>query len=166
MKSILFKTNHSVAPFIIRIILGGVVLPHGAQKLFGWFGGYGFSGTMTFFTDTVGLPYTIGLLVILIETIGALALIAGFATRLLAIPYLLLAFGIALTSSWENGFFMNWFGNQAGEGYEYFILWGGMAASLIFTGGGKFSVDSVLFTPEKSQQNPLRKNKNTLQYHI
>lgn len=143
MKNRIFNISESFASLAIRITLGVVVFPHGAQKLFGWFGGYGFSGTMEFFTDTMGLPWLIGFLVILLESIGAIALIAGFATRIMAVSYLLLALGIVFTSSIQHGFFMNWFGNQQGEGYEYFILWIGMAISLIVIGAGKYSVDGT-----------------------
>jgi putative oxidoreductase len=143
MKQKIFGTYHSWTPLILRVLLALVVFPHGAQKLFGWFGGYGFSGTMDFFTGTVGLPWIIGFFVIILETFGALALLAGVATRLVAICYIFLAIGIA-TIHFQNGFFMNWFGNQAGEGYEYFILWIGMAASLAVSGGGKYSVDGSI----------------------
>lgn len=141
MKNKIFKTNDSYLGLILRATLAIVVFPHGAQKLFGWFGGYGFSGTMGFFTETVGLPWIIGFLVIILESIGAIALLAGFATRIVAFTYILLALGITFTSHIENGFFMNWFGNQTGEGYEYFILWIGIAIALTITGGGKYSVD-------------------------
>lgn len=149
MKYKLFRTDSSYAPFIIRVFLGLVVLPHGAQKLFGWFGGYGFSGTMTFFTDTVNLPWIVGFLVIMLESIGALVLIAGAVTRLIAISYVFLALGIIFTSSIQHGFFMNWFGNQTGEGYEYFLLWIGMALSLAVTGGGKYSADRIIAKDEE-----------------
>lgn len=141
MKHKLFKTNDSYIGLILRVTLAIVVFPHGAQKLFGWFGGYGFSRTMGFFTETVGLPWIIGFLVIVLESIGAIALLAGFATRIVAFSYILLAIGITFTSHFENGFFMNWFGNQAGEGYEYFILWIGIAIALTITGSGKYSFD-------------------------
>lgn len=144
MKEQLFKTTDSYAPFAIRITLGLVVFPHGAQKLFGWFGGYGFSGTMSFFTETVGLPWVIGLLVIILESIGAIAFILGAATRLMAACYIVLALGIIFTSHLQYGFFMNWFGNQQGEGYEFFLLWIGMAVSLVITGSGKYSIDKDL----------------------
>lgn len=144
MKKKIFQTKNEWAPLVLRVLLGVVVFPHGAQKLFGWFGGYGFSGTMSFFTDGMGLPWLLGFLVIILESIGALALIAGFATRLVAIAYVVLALGIIFTSHIQNGFFMNWFGAQAGEGYEYFILWIGMAITLTITGGGKYSIDTKL----------------------
>ena len=144
MKNKIFNTSESLAPLAIRVMLGLVVFPHGAQKLLGWFGGYGFSGTMGFFTDTIGLPWLVGFLVIILESIGAFALISGFATRIVAVCYLILALGIVFTSHIQYGFFMNWFGNQGGEGFEYFLLWIGLTVSLIFSGGGRVSLDRYL----------------------
>jgi len=141
------KSNHTIeawVPLVLRLMLGVVVFPHGAQKLFGWFGGYGFAGTMGYFTETVGLPWIVGLVVMLLESLGAILLILGLATRYLAVAYIVLAFGIVFSSHIGNGFFMNWFKVQAGEGYEYFLLWIGMALSLVFTGGGKYSLDAWL----------------------
>lgn len=139
----IFKTDPSnFAATLIRITLGLVFWPHGAQKLLGWFGGFGFTGTMGFFTQTVGLPWLLGLLVIAIEFFGAILLVLGVATRLLSILFILLALGIMFSSHVMNGFFMNWLGNQAGEGFEYFLLVIGMAASLFLTGGGRWSLDA------------------------
>ena len=147
MKNRLFNTDNSWAMVILRIVLGLVVFPHGAQKLLGWFGGYGFKGTMNYFTETVGLPWILGFIVIMLEFFGALALIAGAATRIIAALYIVIATGIIYTSSFQHGFFMNWFGNQAGEGYEYFLLWLAMAFSLVLSGGGKYSVDKLIVKP-------------------
>lgn len=144
LNHLIFRTDAHWTPLILRLVLGTVVFAHGAQKLFGWFGGYGFSGTMTFFTDTMGLPWIVAFLVILLESIGALLLIAGCATRIVGGAYILLAIGIVLTSHASNGFFMNWFGNQSGEGYEYFLLWIAMSLALLLSGGGKWSVDRLL----------------------
>ncbi len=146
MKKLIFNTSDSYAPVAIRIMLGLVVFPHGAQKLLGWFGGYGFSGTMDYMTQSAGLPWTVGFLTIILESIGAIALMLGIGTRLIAISYIGLAIGIIFTAHIGNGFFMNWFGNQAGEGYEYFLLWIGMAASLVISGAGKHSLDKVLIS--------------------
>lgn len=140
MKTRLFSTTNSVSPVILRVLLALVVFPHGAQKLFGWYGGYGFTGTMNYFTETIGLPWILGFFIIMLETVGTVALIAGFATRFLAVCYTFLAIGIANVHV-SNGFFMNWFGNQPGEGVEYFILWIGISIALFITGAGKFSVD-------------------------
>lgn len=146
MRDIIFKTSTSYAPLLIRVMLALTVFPHGAQKLLGWFGGHGFSGTMGFLTGTMNLPWLIAFLVIILESIGALALFAGFATRLIGISYLVLALGMIFTAHIQHGFFMNWFGNQQGEGYEYFLLWIGMALSLIITGGGKYSIDGTIIS--------------------
>jgi putative oxidoreductase len=152
MKQKLFQTEESWTPFLLRVFLALVVFPHGAQKLFGWFGGFGFSGTMNFFTENMGLPWLIGFMVIMLETIGAIALLLGLATRFWAFSYTFLALGIVFSTHIENGFFMNWFGNQAGEGYEYFLLWIGISLALLLTGGGKYSVDRQisLQLPEKA----------------
>ncbi|MEI6948969.1 DoxX family protein [Paraflavisolibacter sp. H34] len=146
MKQILFSTSRSWSPVIIRVLLGLVLGAHGAQKLFGLFGGYGFEGTMNFFTGTVGLPPIVGLMVIVIEFFGSLSLLAGLATRLWSASMVFLFLGIVFTSHLQNGFFMNWFGNQKGEGYEFFILAIGMAASLVLSGAGAFSADRLLFS--------------------
>ena len=144
MKTKFLANAHSLAFLTARVFLGAVIFPHGAQKLLGWFGGYGFGGTMQFFTGTVGLPWLAGFAVIMLEFFGALALIAGLGTRLLAGAYCVLALGIIFSSHGQHGFFMNWFGNQAGEGYEYFLLWLGLAASLLLTGGGAYALDAVI----------------------
>jgi putative oxidoreductase len=145
----LLATGNSLAPTILRFFLGVVVFPHGAQKLLGWFNGYGFAGSMQYFTQTVRLPWIIGFTVILLEFFGALALIVGIGTRVFAILYLALALGITLLTRLEFGFFMNWFGNQKGEGYEYFLFWIAIALALLITGAGKYSVDRFLVKENK-----------------
>jgi len=140
----LLKTNNDLSLTIIRSVLGFVFLPHGAQKVFGWFGGFGFSGTMKYFMDVMKLPWIISLLVIVIEFFGALALIAGLWTRLMAFSFIVVTLGIIFTSHIQYGFFMNWFGRQNGEGIEYFILVLGLAVPLLMGGGGKYSVDKFL----------------------
>lgn len=144
MKKIIFKTNDNNAATILRIVLGVILFPHGAQKLLGWFGGYGFDGTMGFLTGTAGLPWIIAFLVIAIEFFGAIALIVGFGTRIVAVGIIALFAGIVFTSHLQNGFFMNWAGNQPGEGYEYHLLVIGMALALLVSGAGKWSVDYAL----------------------
>ena len=143
MKKI-FQTNKSNASTIIRIVLGLILFPHGAQKMLGWFGGYGFNGTMGFLTDTAGLPWIIAFLVIAIEFFGSIALIVGFATRIVAVGIISLFTGIIATSHLQNGFFMNWYGNLKGEGYEFHLLIIGMAIALLVSGAGKWSIDYAL----------------------
>jgi putative oxidoreductase len=143
MKKI-FQTNESNATAIIRVVLGIILFPHGAQKMLGWFGGYGFNGTMGFLTGTAGLPWIIAFLVIALEFFGAVALILGFATRVVAAGIISLFAGIILTSHLQNGFFMNWYGNLKGEGYEFHLLIIGMAIALLVSGAGRWSVDYAL----------------------
>jgi putative oxidoreductase len=112
--------------------------------MLGMFGGYGFAGTMGFFTNTMHLPWIIGFLVIVIEFFGAISLIAGFASRVWSALIILLFAGIIFTSHLENGFFMNWFGNQKGEGYEYHLLIIGLSLATLVNGSGKYSVDERL----------------------
>ncbi|GAB2817512.1 DoxX family protein [Ferruginibacter profundus] len=144
MKSI-FETNNDWTGLLLRLTIGIVIFPHGAQKLLGWFGGYGFTGTMNFFTATVGLPWIIGFAVILLEFFGSLLLVMGLGSRLITISMIALSIGIIFTSHIQNGFFMNWFGNQKGEGYEYFLLVIGLSATLLLNGSGKLSLDKLLY---------------------
>lgn len=145
----LIQTNEDSATMILRLMLGIILFPHGARKMLGWFGGYGFSGTLNFFTSTAGLPWIIGLLVILIEFVGAIFLITGFAVRLASLLIIADMVGIIFKAHIQNGFFMNWFGNQAGEGYEYHLLMIGMAAALLINGAGRYSVDYALYQRKK-----------------
>jgi len=140
MKKI-FQTNESTALTISRVMLGLVLFPHGAQKLLGWFGGYGFNATMGFLTGGMNLPWIIAFLVIIIEFFGALALILGIGTRIISVAVIFLFAGIIFTSHGQNGFFMNWGGKQAGEGFEYHLLVIAMAITLLIGGAGKWSVD-------------------------
>lgn len=144
MRNILFKTNNDWAGVVARLTIGLIVFPHGAQKMLGAFGGYGFSGTMSFFTDTLHLPWIIGFFVIIIEFFGSLSLIAGFASRLWSALTVILFIGIIVTSHLDNGFFMNWFGNQKGEGYEFHLLVIGLALTTLINGSGKYSIDEKL----------------------
>ncbi|MEO6183995.1 MAG: DoxX family protein [Verrucomicrobiota bacterium] len=141
----LFKTNDELAPLILRLGLAVVMFPHGAQKVLGWFGGYGFSATMSSFTEKMHIPAPFAFLAILSEFGGALALFFGLLTRISA-------FGIGVTMAVaifmghaQNGFFMNWSGKQAGEGFEYHILAIAIALALMCQGGGKLALDSLIF---------------------
>lgn len=144
MKKLFLGTDNDITPLILRLGLGIVMFPHGAQKLLGWFGGYGFSGTMGYFTDTVGLPAVIAFLVIIAESFGSLGLIFGFLTRLSALGIGLVMTGAVLMVHLQYGFFMNWSGNQAGEGFEYHILAITLALALLIKGGGALSVDRAI----------------------
>ena len=140
----LFYTRQGIAPLATRLLLAVVIFPHGAQKLLGWFGGYGFSGSMQYFTETVGLPPLIGFLVILIEFFGPLFILAGFATRLWSLGIMAVMTGIIFTT-FNQYFFMNWYGNQPSEGYQFFLLAIGQSLSLMISGAGSISVDRLLY---------------------
>jgi putative oxidoreductase len=141
----MLATNDDITPTILRVALGGVVLAHGLQKVFGWFGGYGIQGTMGFF-GSLGMPPALGALVIISDFLGSLALIAGLATRFSAAAAGLVMLGAVALVHAPNGFFMNWAGAPHGEGYEFHVLALAMAASLVVTGGGRASLDRWLGT--------------------
>lgn len=143
------KTNPIIGFSIARLTLGLVLLPHGAQKLFGLFGGYGFSATMESFTTQMGLPGIVAFTIIMIEFFGSISLILGFFSRLWALSIFGMFIGIIFTTQIEHGFFMNWFGNQAGEGFEYSLLIIGLALSTIINGSGKWSIDSLISKKSK-----------------
>lgn len=147
---LLCKTNNSFAPTLARLALGIVMFPHGAQKMLGWFGGYGFSGTMHFFTQQMHIPAPLAFLAIMAEFAGSIGLIVGCLSRVAA-------FGIAtnmvvaiMTVHIHNGFFMNWYGNQKGEGFEYHLLAIGLALIVIIYGAGKLSLDALIAGGKKS----------------
>jgi putative oxidoreductase len=140
----LLATDDNTATLILRLVLGIVFFAHGAQKMFGWFGGWGYSATMNVFTGMMHIPAPLAFLAIAAEFFGGLGLILGFLTRIAA-------FGIAvnmvvaiLTVHSTFGFFMNWSGAQKGEGYEYHLLAIAMALFLMIRGAGAFSLDRAL----------------------
>lgn len=140
----LLSTQNDFAPLVMRIMLGIVFLPHGAQKVFGWFGGHGLEGTLNFLTQTTGLPLFLAVLVVAAESLGAIGLIVGFLTRVAAFGIVCVMTGAIFTVHLKYGFFMNWTGKQAGEGFEYHLLAIALALALMITGGGKASVDRFL----------------------
>jgi putative oxidoreductase len=140
----LFKTDDAWSSLVLRLTLGLVMFPHGAQKLLAWFGGFGFDGTMGFFTQKMGLPWLIAFLVIIGEFFGSLGLLAGFLTRLTAAGFIIIMLGAITTTHLPYGFFMNWSGQQQGEGFEYHLLVMGIGAALLIGGGGKWSADRMI----------------------
>lgn len=137
------QTDNSPVQFFIRIALGLVMFPHGAQKVLSWFGGPGPMKTLQTFS-AIGFPVWWTVTLMIFELIGSVLLVAGFLTRLWAI-----GIGTALaicmfTSHAQYGFFMNWLGRQKGEGFEFHILILGITIALIVRGGGALSVDRTL----------------------
>jgi putative oxidoreductase len=142
--SLLFKTDNDLSNLVLRLVLGTVFFSHGAQMTLGWFGGYGFSGTMGFFTGTLHIPAPLAFLVIATQFGGAIALILGLFTRLAALGIAVnMLVAVAMVHA-QFGWFMNWFGNQKGEGFEYHLLAIAIAAVLILRGGGKWAADKAI----------------------
>ena len=143
MKKLLVTPNDGTLA-LLRLVLGIVFFLHGSQKMLGWFGGFGFSGTMNFFTSQMHIPAVFAFLAIAAEFFGGLGLIVGLLARIAA-------FGIAVNMTvavlmvhLPNAPFMNWYGNQKGEGYEYHLLALAMAITIMIRGAGAFSVDGAL----------------------
>ncbi len=139
----LFPTDPDILTFTLRILFGTVFFAHGAQKMLGWYGGYGFSGTMGFFTGTLGIPAAFAFLAIIAEFFGALGLIVGLLTRVAAFG-IGVVMVVAATMHFPHGFFMNWSGNQQGEGIEFHLLALAIAVALILKGAGRWSLDRVV----------------------
>ncbi len=137
----LLSTTNDAAPTIARVALGAVMFPHGAQKVLGWFGGHGFTGTLEFFAGTLGIPVVFALLAMAGEFLGALGLITGVLSRVAAFGVACVMLVAVLTVHAHNGFFMNWTGQQAGEGFEYHVLALALAIVVMVRGGGAWSFD-------------------------
>ena len=137
-------TSNDSAITILRLALGVVFFAHGAQKMLGWFGGYGFSGTMGFFTHQMGIPAPFAFLAICAEFFGGLGLIVGFLGRIAAFGIMCNMIVAVMMVHGKNGLFMNWAGNQKGEGFEYHVLAIAALLVIIIKGTGAFSVDRFL----------------------
>src|SRR2546427_1337160 len=132
----LIATDNNTATTILRLVLGVIFCAHGAQKMLGWFGGYGFTGTMGFFTGAMHIPTVFAFLAIAAEFLGGLGLIFGLLTRVAAFGiFCNMVVAVALVHG-QFGFFMNWTGAQKGEGFEYHILFLGASALLMVRGAG------------------------------
>jgi putative oxidoreductase len=145
----LISTDNDSATAILRFVLGVIFFAHGAQKMLGWFGGYGFSGTMGFFTEVMHIPVLFAFLALTAEFFGGLGLILGFLTRIAALGiFFNMVVAIAMVH-YRFGFFMNWTGAQKGEGFEYHLLVLAITAFLMIRGAGAVSIDRVLASPAK-----------------
>ena len=141
--------------FVLRLALAVGLWPHGAQKVLGWFGGSGFSDTYHAFVDKMPIWAPLAVAAILTEFLAPLFLVAGVLTRLSALM-MAIVMTVAMKYNIQNGYFMNWYNNQQGEGIEYQVLFVGCALALILIGPGRYSVDSVVlgkFLPPQSSEN-------------
>jgi|SRR5581483_1943673 len=152
-----FVGKENWAPLPIRVSLGAIFFAHGAQKVFGWFGGDGWHGTMQYFTQTLGIPAPLAVVAFLAELLGGLALLVGLGTRWAS---LLLAGEMtvaALKVHLANGFFLNWMNTpNVGHGIEYNLALIGGTLALVIAGSGRLSVDATLMKPEEPSR-PLAK---------
>ena len=139
----LLSTNNNAALTIMRLVLGTVFLAHGTQKMLGWFGGFGFSGTMKAF-EGMGMPAGLAFLIIITEFFGGLGLLLGLFTRVAAVGIVGLMAGAIAMVHLHNGFFMNWMGNQKGEGFEYHLLAIAIALGLLIGGAGPLSAERAI----------------------
>ncbi|HZO28657.1 MAG TPA: DoxX family protein [Chloroflexota bacterium] len=139
----LIQTDRSYALLVLRVALAIMIFPHGAQKLLGWYGGAGFDGTMLFFA-TLGVPAVIALLVIVSDFFGSLALAVGFLGRVAAFGTTMVMLGAMVLVHGQYGFFLNWNGDQAGEGVQFHLLVLAVAVVLMVKGSGAWSVDRLL----------------------
>jgi len=146
----LLATDDSTATAILRLVLGVVFFAHGAQKMLGWFGGPGFSGTLGLFTGYLHIPLPLAFLAIAAEFFGGLGLIFGFLTRVAAFGIAVnMVVAIAMVHG-AFGFFMNWTGAQKGEGFEYHLLAFAVTAFLMIRGAGALSLDRAIATASPS----------------
>lgn len=126
------------ADLILRLALGIIFFVHGSQKLLGWFGGYGWDGTMGFFTQTLGLPALIGGLTILIEFFGGIAILLGLFSRLAALGLTGVMLGALVKVHLANGFFLK---DTPGDGFEYVLVLLAFSIYLVIKGSGEYSLD-------------------------
>src|SRR5580693_6260708 len=151
----LLVTDDSKATASLRLVLGIVFFAHGAQKLLGWFGGPGFSGSMGMFTGYLHIPGPLAFLAIAAEFFGGLGLILGFLTRIAAFGIAVnMVVAVVMVHS-SNGFFMNWSGAQKGEGFEYHLLALAITTFLMIRGAGAFSLDRVIATASPTVRSSL-----------
>jgi putative oxidoreductase len=140
----LVSTPNDFTLTIIRLMLGLVFFAHGAQKMLGWFGGYGFHGTMGFFTQQMGIPAPLAFLAICAEFFGGLGLLVGLLGRIAAFGIIVNMLVAIATVHHVNGFFMNWSGQQKGEGFEYHLLAIALAIVVLIKGSGAMSIDRAI----------------------
>ena len=137
-------TTNDYAITVLRLVMGLVFSAHGAQKMLGWFGGYGFGGTMGFFTHQMGIPAPLAFLAICAEFFGGLGLLIGFLGRIAVFGIMCNMLVAVVMVHGANGFFMNWAGNQKGEGFEYHLLALATGLAILIKGSGALSVDRFL----------------------
>ena len=134
----LFRTPRDWVQCLLRVALGALIFPHGAQKLFGLFGGGGYAATIGYFSAQLGVPAWLTTLVVISESVGGLLLIAGLLSRLAALALVADMVGAIALVNLKSGFFWT------NGGVEYPLLVIVVALAVVIRGGGAFSVDRAL----------------------
>ena len=132
-----------LALLLARVIVGVVFMAHGAQKLFGAFGGPGLSAV-------VGMMGPLGYLVSIGEFFGGLGLVVGFLSRFSAASIIVIMLGAIGMVHGKVGFFMNWMGNQGGEGFEYHLLAIAVLLVILIAGPGRYALGRYLPLPKSA----------------
>jgi putative oxidoreductase len=140
----LIRTRHDAALAAIRIALGVVMFAHGSQKMLGWFGGSGFSATMGMFENRMHIPAPLAFLAIAAEFFGGFGLLLGLLGRVAALGIAVDMLVAIVTVHLPNGLFMNWSGQQKGEGIEYHVLVLAITTAVMLHGSGAWSVDDAM----------------------
>ena len=143
MRPIVATTN-DITLAVCRLVLGIIFFIHGSQLALGWFGGYGFSGTMHYMTAQLGIPAIFAAISILAQFLGGLGLIVGLLGRIAAFGIACVMIVAVIKVHLAVGFFMNWYGAQKGEGYEYHLLVLAICLLIMVKGSGAFSIDQIL----------------------
>ena len=144
MLKLLVKTENDYTLTMMRLVLGFLFFVHGSQLMLGWFGGYGLSGSMQFFTQKLGIPAPFAFLGIATQFFGGILLLLGLVSRLAALTIIGNMVVAIIKVHWQYGLFMNWFGNQKGEGFEYHLLAIAVGLAIVVRGSGALSLDRLL----------------------
>lgn len=140
------STLDTLALLVLRIPLGLIFMAHGSQKLFGLFGGQGVSATMQTFEQKMGIPPLLTMLAMIAEFGGGLGVLTGGLTRLSAAGIAAVMAVAMYKVHWVHGFFLNMACQPGrGHGIEFNVALLGMALSLVFSGGGRWSLDRLIW---------------------
>jgi putative oxidoreductase len=144
MLKLLVKTENDYTLTVMRLVLGFLFFVHGSQLMLGWFGGYGLSGSMQFFTQKLGIPAPFAFLGIATQFFGGILLLLGLLSRFGALTIIGNMVVAIAKVHWQFGLFMNWYGTQKGEGYEYHLLAIAIGLTIVVRGSGALSLDRLL----------------------
>jgi putative oxidoreductase len=144
MLKTVFKTETDYMLALSRLVLGFLFFVHGSQLMLGWYGGVGLSASMHFFTRQLGIPTVFAFLAIASQFLGGLLLLAGLAGRIAALAIICDMVVAIIKVHWQYGLFMNWYGMQKGEGFEYHLLVITIGLLVVVRGSGALSLDRLL----------------------